>query len=181
VNGMYRELLDALANLAAHQLGSGLHGAATGWAKVDGQLAQLRERYATARTTEDFQAVGLLCRDIVISLSAACYDHEAHGGGRGKEPTGALDRLEKVVGAEAAGASNKQLRQLLKAAMEFANHVQHDRAGTRDDAAVCAEATVTVVTLFRLVTIGAAPIREPEPPARGEPEPDGSIHNDIPF
>lgn len=186
VRSMYRELEDALDNLAERRLGSGLHDTLTGWDRVDAQLSQLRERYATARTTEDYQAVGLLCRDILISLGEGCYDHERHGGGKGKEPSSAMDKLDKVVSAEAAGGPNKQLRQLLKAAMELANNVQHDRAGTLDKAAVAAEATVAAVTLVRIVVQGAAPIEpntsdgEPFEAEPSEPEP-APAEDDIPF
>lgn len=178
INALFQELLDALDHFAERRLGSGLHEASTGWERVDSQLSQLRERYATARSVEDFQAVGLLCRDILISVGDACYDHERHGGGNGKEPSGAMDKLEKVVGVEAAGGSNKQLRQLLKAAMEFSNHVQHDRAGRLTEAGVSAETTISLATLFRIVTVGAAPIG-----ARAEPVPAvaADTDDDIPF
>jgi hypothetical protein len=182
VSSIYRDIEDALDNLADRRLGSGLHKAATGWRLVDTQLAQLRERYATARTEADYQAVGLLCRDILISLGDAAYDHTRHGGGKGKEPSSAMEKLEKVVAVEAAGGPNKQLRQMLRATMELANNVQHDRTGTLDKAAIAAEATVAAVTLVRIATQGAAPISEPQPKPEPEPEAESEPDlDDIPF
>jgi hypothetical protein len=189
VASIYRDLEDALDHLGSRRLGAGLHGLETGWERVDRQLAQLRERYATARTEEDFQAIGLLCRDLLLSCADACYDHERHGGGKGKPPSSGMDRLEKMISAEAAGGPNKQLRQLLKATMELANNVQHDRTGTLDKAAVAAEATVTAVTLMRIVVEGAPHIDDAESAGEDEdetgvepgPEPEPPEDWDIPF
>jgi hypothetical protein len=54
--------------------------------RVDDQLGQLRERFATARTAEDFQAIGLLCRDLLISLSDATFDEDGHVAEGGDTP-----------------------------------------------------------------------------------------------
>lgn len=46
----------------------------TGWRKVDRQLQEVRTRLATAKTEEQFQAVGLLCREVMISVGQAVFD-----------------------------------------------------------------------------------------------------------
>ena len=40
----------------------------TGWQKVDRQLQEVRLRLDTAETEEQYQAVGLLCREVLISV-----------------------------------------------------------------------------------------------------------------
>ena len=53
----------------------------TGWERVDRNVAEVRKSLAAADTEEKFQAVGLLCRETVISLAQAVYDparHQSH-------------------------------------------------------------------------------------------------------
>jgi hypothetical protein len=50
----------------------------TGWPRVDRAVTELRERLASAASEEQFQAVGLLCREALISLAQAVFDPAAH-------------------------------------------------------------------------------------------------------
>ena len=50
----------------------------TGWPKVDRAIGEIRRRLAEAVTEEQFQAVGLLCREAVISLAQAVHDPVKH-------------------------------------------------------------------------------------------------------
>lgn len=160
ISELYQPLLDALDHLDARNLGAELQEATTGWDRVDLQLSQLRERFATARTVEDFQAIGLLCRDVFISLAEATFDAGEHLPDAAELP-GAADakaRLGLTVDAVAGGASNRELRAVLKASFDLANKVQHARAGTLSEAAIVAESTVASVNIMRVLMIGAAPL-----------------------
>ena len=128
VRELYKPVLDALDHLDERQLGTGVAEDETGWERVDSQISQLRERYATARTVEDYQAVGLLCRDIFVSLADASFDEEEHLPEGQDAPTSAKERLRLVVAGEAAGASQREVRKALNAVLDLANTVQHDRA-----------------------------------------------------
>jgi len=120
----------------------------TGWAAVDGQVAQLRRRLAVGRSPEDSQAVGLLCRDIMVTLADACHDPAKHG----DVGASAVDRLNAVVDCLAPGEENQRLRKLLKATIDYANVVQHRRQGTLVEAGIVAEAAVAAVNLVRRLT-----------------------------
>src|SRR5258708_33053533 len=50
----------------------------TGWARVDRAVTEMRERLAEAETEEQFQAGGLLCREILISLGQAVFNPTEH-------------------------------------------------------------------------------------------------------
>jgi hypothetical protein len=50
----------------------------TGWTRVDRNVAEVRKRLETATTEEQFQAVGLLCRETLVSLAQAVYDAQLH-------------------------------------------------------------------------------------------------------
>ena len=67
-----------------------------------------------------------------------------------------------VLDALASGASNRELRTLLKANFDLANKVQHARAATLDEAAIVAEATGASVNLMRVLILGASPIESRE-------------------
>jgi hypothetical protein len=160
-----------VSKIQTRGLGAEIQEAETGWKRVDNQLAQLRERFATARSVEDFQALGLLCRDIFISLAEATFADEHLP--KGEEIPGSADakrRLAMVVDAVAAGVPNRELRVLLKANLDLANKVQHTRAATLDEAAIVAEATVVSVNLMRVLILGAAPIEPSENVGEAEPE-----------
>jgi len=155
VRELYGGLLDAIDSLEDRTVGSGLHEPTTGWERVDHQLAQLRERYATAETTEDAQGVGHLCREIFVSLADACFDRTKHLPEGEAAPESVSERLNAVADFAASGGSNRELRKLLKAALDFANKVQHDRDATLEKAAVVAEATVTSASLLSILVRGA--------------------------
>ena len=144
-----RPLYAAIDDLKRERVGSELpESEVTGWAAVDGQVAQLRRRLAAGRTSEDVQAVGLLCRDIMVTLADACHDPAVHG----HVGASAVDRLNAVVNHIAPREENERLRKLLKATIDYANVVQHRRQGTLIEAGLVAEATVAAVNLMRRFT-----------------------------
>ncbi|HEU5371098.1 MAG TPA: hypothetical protein VFU51_01785 [Gaiellaceae bacterium] len=163
VSALYQPLLDALEHLGERVIGTELQPAETGWGGVDHQLSQLRERYATAETREDCQAVGLLCRDIFRSLADATFQ-ESHvrAGQVVPGPADAVARLGFVVDALAPGETNREKRKVIKATFDLANKVQHDRTATLDLAAIVAETTLTAVNLVRIVVLGANEVDEPD-------------------
>jgi hypothetical protein len=163
IRELYQPLLDALEHLAARTIGADLQPAETGWARVDHQLSQLRERYATADTSEDCQAVGLLCRDLFRSLADATFEEEqVPSGGTVPGPADAVARLGHVVNAHAPSDANREIRKVIKATFDLANKVQHDQAATLQQAALVAEATVAAVNLVRIAVLGADEVAEPE-------------------
>jgi hypothetical protein len=155
IRELYDPLYAKLDALAEQDIGTRLEGEAdrTGWERVDDQIVQLRRRYAVALTVEDFQAVGLLCRDIFVSLSEAVFAPERHVPTGSQAPATLRDTLFAVVQHEASGAANKELRALLKANIDYANKVQHDRTATRNQARAVAEATIATVTLIRVLGV----------------------------
>ena len=54
----------------------------TGWQKVDRQIQEVRHRLDTAQSEEQFQAVGLLSREVLISVASGRFtDPERHKAG----------------------------------------------------------------------------------------------------
>jgi len=125
----------------------------TGWQRVDRTVGELRDRLASARNEEQFQAVGLLGRDTLISLAQAVYVRDRHPTVDGVEPssTDAKRMLEAYLAVELIGGTNEEARRHARSALDFANAVQHRRTATFRDAALCVEATTTVVNVIAIV------------------------------
>lgn len=121
----------------------------TGWPRVDRQMDEVRSRLREASTEEQFQAVGLLCRETLISLAQAVYDRQRHPtlDGVAASDADAKRMLEAFVAVELAGNANEEARSHAKAALRLALALQHDRTAAFRTAALCAEATASVVNI----------------------------------
>lgn len=126
---------------------------ATGWERVDRALSKARSQLETASAEEDCQAIGLLCREVIISLAQAVYDpaiHESLDGVRPSE-TDANRMLEAYIGHVFPGASNKEVRAHHRASLALALNLQHRRTATRQIAALCVEATASTTAVVSII------------------------------
>ena len=153
VANLYDPLIDRLQQ-GGIQIGSELFDQPIGWTKVDRGIDEIRSRLETASNEEEFQTVGLLCRETLISLAQAVYDPGLHIAPDGTNPsqTDAKRMLESYISRELAGGSNEEARRHAKAALDLANSLQHRRTASFRDAALCAEATSAVVNLIAIVS-----------------------------
>lgn len=125
----------------------------TGWEKVDRQIQEVRLRLDTAENEEQFQAIGLISREALISLAETVYDPKKHPSTDGVTPskTDAARRLEAFLGIELKGGANEEARSHAKAALKFAAAVQHKRTADFRTAALCAEATASVINIVAII------------------------------
>ena len=152
VSELYDPLLQRL-----HQGGSstpGMFDEPTGWAKVDRTVTEIRQRLEQATTEEQFQAVGTLCREALISLAQAVFDSTKHPtlDGVKASPTDFKRMIEAYIAVELGGASNEAPRRHARAAFDLANELQHKRTANFRLAALCAEATASVINLVAIVS-----------------------------
>ena len=128
--------------------------AATGWPRVDRTVTEVRARLASANTEEHFQAVGLLCREALISIAQAVYNEDLHAtlDGVKASSTDAKRMLEAYVGHNLAGSANEYTRKHTRSALDLAVHLQHRRTATFRDAALCVEATTSLVNLVAILS-----------------------------
>ncbi len=150
---MYAPLIAQLENVAAG-LTPGTLREPTGWPRVDRCLEKMRVQLATAIDEEDYQQVGLLGREVVISLAQAVYDPARHPPVDEVIPSGsdAARMLACYIGAELAGEVNDEVRGHAKAALKLAVTLQHKRTADFRIAALCTEATASVVNIFAIVS-----------------------------
>ena len=126
----------------------------TGWARVDRALGEARARLESARTEEQFQAVGLLCREVLISLAKTVFDPDRHPPLDDVEvsKSDAKRMLDRYLAVELAGGSNAIARKHAKASLDLANQLQHERTAAFQRAALCAEATASVVNIIAILS-----------------------------
>jgi hypothetical protein len=127
---------------------------ATGWERVDRGVDQIRRQLRSAKAPEQFQAVGLVCREVLISLGQEVYDPGRHGLVDGVAPSSgdAKRMLAAFIAAELAGSANEVARKHAKAALDLANRLQHERTADFRDAALCAEATISVANIVAVIS-----------------------------
>ena len=144
----------------------------TGWPRVDRTLDEIRTRLRVASNEEQFQAVGVLCREALISLAGAVFDPDRHPPLRTDDVaasnTDARRMLDRYVEAETRGKSDATIRRYVKVALQFANEVQHQRTASYRSTALCAEATAGLVNIIAILDgrrdVGQAPSRSDDVP-----------------
>ena len=125
----------------------------TGWQRVDRCVGELRDRLASSSTEEQYQAVGLLGREALISLGQVVFDPQRHPtlDGVSASPTDGKRMLEAFIAVELAGGANEEARKHARTSLEFAVALQHRRTATFRDAALCSEATTSVINIIAIV------------------------------
>lgn len=149
---LYKPLLDALR--IGTRATSVQPSEPTGWARVDRSVEKIIKTLETAKNEEDFQAVALLCRESIISLAQAVYDPEKHESldGVKPSPTDAKRMLENFIAEALGGDSHDYQRKFAKAAFDLAVNLQHRRTAAFRDAALCAEATRSVINVIAVIS-----------------------------
>ena len=86
IRNLYQPLLEGLAGLEGHNPAEPIHEP-TGWEKVDRVVDAVITQLAQSTREEEYQTVGLLCRECLISLAQAVYKPEIHKTVDGVKPS----------------------------------------------------------------------------------------------
>lgn len=121
-------------------------------------MAKARGQLETAKAEEDYQAIGLICREVIISLAQAVYDPAIHESLDGVAPseTDANRMLEAYIGHVFPGASYKEVRAHARASLALALNLQHRRTATQQLAALCVEATASTTAVISIIARATA-------------------------
>lgn len=121
----------------------------TGWDRLDRTIREIKYRYSVAVEPEQFQAIGLLCRESLVTLAQMVYVpeiHERHCDHK-PSPTDAKRMLDAFIVEELSGDSNENIRRFAKSSNDLANEITHKRTATRKETAVCINSTFSVVNI----------------------------------
>src|SRR3990172_8948833 len=124
------------------------------WSPIDRALMAAATQLRRADSTEEFQAVGLFCREGLISLAQAVFNSSRHTTGDGVQPsaTDSKRMLDAFFSYELSGGANEETRRHARASVSLADALVHRRTATYRDAALCLEATQSTANLASIVT-----------------------------
>jgi hypothetical protein len=122
-----------------------------GWPEVDTEIGELRRHFRTARTPQDYRAVGNDCVHLTEALSRVVYVHAEHGPQDEPEPPAAKTklRLERYVDARLPGSYNTEMRKFARVTIELAQAIKHSGTPTRTEAGILADAVILLANMLR--------------------------------
>ncbi|MDP3984775.1 MAG: hypothetical protein Q8Q52_07230 [Acidimicrobiia bacterium] len=125
--------------------------AATGWSTVDTEIHELRRRFRSATSPQDYRAVGTHCVGVLEALSRTVYDHEVHlrEGEDEPAPDKTKQRIGRFVEDAVPGRDNSEVRSLATKAIDLAQAVKHRTTPTRRDAGIAADAVILLANICR--------------------------------
>jgi hypothetical protein len=125
----------------------------TGWPKVDRQIEEAIDRLREASSEEQYQVVGLICREALISVAQAVFRPGTDVPLDNVTPakTDAKRMLEAFIESVAKGSHNEEIRAHAKASLKLAVALQHDRGASFRTAALCVEATSSVINIVAIL------------------------------
>jgi hypothetical protein len=122
-----------------------------GWPLVDEEVRELRRRFQTASTPQDYRAIGTHCVGVLEALGRTVYDAARHL--RDGETPPPIDKTKQRIGrfVEDAlpGERNEDVRGLANKAIELAHHVKHSPTPTRREAGISADAVILLANILR--------------------------------
>ncbi|KZE98969.1 hypothetical protein A2J04_15160, partial [Rhodococcus sp. EPR-279] len=124
-----------------------------GWPRVDEELNELRRRFRTASTTQDYRDVGNRSVAVLEALSRTVYDPRVHLREGEIEPTvdKTKQRLGRYVEDSLGGRDHETIRGVANKVIELSHSVKHSSAPTRRDAGIAADSVVMLANLLRRV------------------------------
>lgn len=122
----------------------------TDWERIERSVQEIKTRKSEAKTEEQCQVVGHLCRETIITLAQAVFDPEKHPvlDKTKVSKTDAKRMLEAYIAIEFSGTSNAKLRKYAKATLDLASDLTHKRTATREDVSICTAATLSLINLI---------------------------------
>jgi len=122
-----------------------------GWPVVDEEIRELRRRFATAVTTQDYRAIGTNCIGVLEALGETVYDRTRHL--REDETVPPRDktniRIGRYIEDALPGRANEDLRGLANKAAALAHHVKHSPTPSRREAGVASDAVILLANMLR--------------------------------
>lgn len=121
----------------------------SGRQRLDRTIREIRYRFSEAKNEEQFQAIGVLCRDALVTLAQEVYVDEKYKAYCDKVPstTDAKRMIDAFLQCELLGSVNETLRRYAKAANDLANELTHKRTANKKDTIICINATFSIVDI----------------------------------
>lgn len=122
----------------------------TGWERVDRSIDEMKSRLEIAETEEQFQAIGMIGRETLITIAQQVFDPTKHATLDGIEAssTDAKRMLEAYLKYELKDTSEKT-RKFARASVDLGNQLTHDRGATKKEATLCLISVSSIATMIK--------------------------------
>ncbi len=125
------------------------------WEKIERTITKIKMDSRSAINEEDFQTIGLLCRDVIISLAQAVYNPIIHGDmhedGTKIGNADAVRMIGNYVNYTLSGNNNKELKAYAKATNALANQLTHKRTATKKDMLLAVSSTIALINFIGII------------------------------
>jgi len=122
-----------------------------GWPVVDEEIRELRRRFGTAVTAQDYRAIGTNCVGVLEALGETVYDQARHlREGEVVPPRDKTNmRIGRYIEDALPGRANEDLRALTSKAAALAHHVKHSPTPSRREAGIASDAVILLANMLR--------------------------------
>lgn len=125
------------------------------WERIKRTIIKIKRDSDVAQNEEDFQTIGLLCRDVIISLAQAVYNPLIHGAtdetGKQIGNADAVRMIGNYISSELSGSSNDELRAYAKNTNKLANKLTHERNATKKDMLLTVSSTIALINFIGII------------------------------
>lgn len=125
----------------------------SGWERVDRTLSEMQESLQIAKTEEQYQTIGMLGRENLITVAQQVFIKEIHKLADDETDIGNSDSKRMLCAYleyELKNDSDKA-KKFVKAAVDLCNHLTHDRTATKRKAYLCVAAVKSVVNIISAI------------------------------
>lgn len=120
--------------------------------KLKRKLYIASEKILNAVEIEEIQAIGMICREILIELIGYLYEIDSFENSEIYKKADVKNRGQLIINKYLLGSDNADLRKYLKNILndtwDFANTVTHSSSKTIHEASICLTMTTAVVSNF---------------------------------
>ena len=125
------------------------------WDRIKRTVTKIKRDSDLAKNEEDFQSIGLLCREVIISLAQAVFIPWLHGDkdekGVSISETDAVRMIGNYLNYSLSGSSNEELRSYAKNTNKLANMLTHKRNATKKDMLLAVSATISLINFIGIM------------------------------
>lgn len=125
------------------------------WEEIGRRMVKIKKAGSAASDIEDFQSIGLQCREVIISIAKTVYDPKTHGeysdDGIIIGESDAVRQLANYIKSNLKGKENEELRSYAKATNKIANVLTHRRTSTKTEMLLCVNATVALINFIGIL------------------------------
>jgi hypothetical protein len=152
INGIYNQLLNILSDEDNPKMVT-IKIDLTGWEKIDRSIIEINNREKQAKSEDQYQAVGMLCRELIITLAQTVYDPEKYISTNGVKisKTDSMRMLDAYFTVILAGDKCEELRAYAKTTNKLANSLTHKRTATKKEMLLCTSAIKTLVNIIGIL------------------------------